>query len=530
MRRVYNIDETNSERNGRHIVVTYREASDADAIDDAVAQRCVAEWSQDAADAVTSFIHGDVGADELIASLTHDDISDKADEVSEMVSERLERMSDHITTDGRHVFYDNSTFGRIRLDEVLEDHLVRILREDGIEGAKDDDAFMAYCRFAERLYGNTDARIRSQLVRWLDAQGWLTFDMQGRLIGYRGVQTGEDGVAESIHRGPGYVDGRRVNGHVPNPDGAVVEIDRDIVVNDPSCGCSVGLHVGTYDYASSWAMSAEHGPLLLRVAVAPEDVISVPFDCSAQKIRCCRFEVLEHEGLSSELRDRYERQLAYHGDYPERVVDVASGAWVGAGRYHVSCSCYDGGFSSCESFFGDVDGLCRYVTDTLADEFGFDDVYDYGDVCVDVTFVGYDDDARTETDDGGSCDCAGKHFGGVRDCHDKASASSPSKPIDCREFVGKHVSLSYKELDGGVTFVLGTVEDVGTLETSMRVAVGDGGYKRCYADRIVGDVSVTDNDASDDDPSDDIDKALSQIRDASAGLADGGGTVHISVG
>lgn len=462
MRRVYNIDETNSECNGRHIVVTYREASDADAIDDAVAQRCIAAWSQDAADAVTSFIHGDVDADGLIASLTHDDISDKADEVAERVGERLERMSNHITTDGRHVFYDNSTFEHVRLDDVLENHLVRLLQEDGIEGAKDDDAFMAYCRFAERLYGNTDARIRSQLVRWLDAQGWLTFDMQGRLIGYRGVQTGEDGVAESIHRGPGYVDGERVNGHVPNPDGAVVEIDRAVVVNDPSCGCSVGLHVGTYDYASNWAMSAKSGPLLLRVAVAPEDVISVPFDCSAQKIRCCRFEVLEHEELSSELRERYELQLAYHGD------DAS-------------------------------DGDCLY------------------------------DDESPETDDGGSCDCVGKHFGGVRDCHDKASAFGPSKPIDCREFVGKRVSFSYRELDGGVTFVLGTVEDVGTLDTSMRVAVDGGGYRRCYADRIVSDVSATGGGAGDDDSSDDIDKAFDRVREAVAGLADDDGTIHIPI-
>lgn len=543
MRRVYNIDETNSERNGRHIVITYREASDNDTIDGAVAQRCIAEWSQNNADAVTSFIHGDIDADELISTLAHDDVSAKADEVAEKVCERLERMSDHITTDGRHVFYDNATFEHIRLDEVLEDHLVRLLQEGGIDGAKGDDAFMAYCRFAERLYGNTDARIREQLVRWLEAQGWLTFDMQGRLIGYRGVQTGEDGVAESIHRGPGYVDGKRVNGHVPNPDGAVIEIDRDIVVNDPSCGCSVGLHVGTYDYASSWAMSAGHGPLLLRVAVAPEDVISVPFDCSAQKIRCCRFEVLEHEELSPELKEQYERQLAYHDsdyadtdclydDYPECVVDVVADAWVGAGRYHVTSGCYDGGCSSHEAFYQDVDGLCRDVTDALADEFGLDNIYDDdGNVYIDVTFVRHDGDVKPESDDNATCSCTGKHFGDACDCHaDEPAMPDTVKPVDCRDFVGKRVSFAYKGLDGSINPVRGTVDGAGTFDTSMRVAVDGGGHARYYADRVIGGVIVTNDDTSNDDSADGIDKAPNRIRDAFSGLMGGDGTIHIPIG
>lgn len=543
MRRIYNIDETNSERNGRHIVITYWEASDNDAIDDAVARRCIAEWSQDNADAVTSFIHGDIDADELISTLTHDDVSAKADEVAEKVCERLERMSDHITTDGRHVFYDNATFEHIRLDEVLEDHLVRLLQEDGIDGAKGDDAFMAYCRFAERLYGNTDARIREQLVRWLEAQGWLTFDMQGRLIGYRGVQTGVDGVAESIHRGPGYVDGKRVNGHVPNPDGAVIEIDRDIVVNDPSCGCSVGLHVGTYDYASSWAMSAEHGPLLLRVAVAPEDVISVPFDCSAQKIRCCRFEVLEHEELSPELKEQYERQLAYHDsdyadtdclydDYPEGIVDTVVDAWIGSGHYYVSFRDKYGRRTHCDAFYLNMEDLCEHIADTLDIDFDYNDIVDGIDVNIDLVDDDNDADTRSDVHRDGSCErCSGKHFGDACDCNDGVNACKSATPIDCREFVGKRVFFSYKGLDGSVTPVKGTVEDTGTFDSSMRVAVDGDGYNRYYADRIVGDVIVTSGNDNDDDYSaDDIDKALDQIHDAFSELMDGNGTIRISIG
>ena len=53
--------------------------------------------------------------------------------------------------------------------------------------------------------------------------------------------------------------------------------------------CSHGLHIGSYDYADGWAGS--DGRLLL-VEFDPQDAVSVPTDCSFQKLRVCKYTVV----------------------------------------------------------------------------------------------------------------------------------------------------------------------------------------------------------------------------------------------
>jgi hypothetical protein len=62
---------------------------------------------------------------------------------------------------------------------------------------------------------------------------------------------------------------------------------RDRVTFDPNNGCSFGLHVGTFSYANSY------GSTVLEVHVNPRDVVSVPTDCQDQKMRTCRYEVVQ---------------------------------------------------------------------------------------------------------------------------------------------------------------------------------------------------------------------------------------------
>lgn len=218
-------------------------------------------------------------------------------EAKQAVSVHLEKVSEHLSCDGMHVYFDGASFDKIRLDPVLEKHLIRLMTARNESPAAERD-WQSYAAFAENLYANVDPRIREQFVNWLEAQKWLTFTEDGCFIGYKGCQkNAQTGIAESIYTGPGIVNGDVYNGHIPNPDGAVVEIDRSLVENNPSVGCASGMHVGTYDYARRWGDG-----ILCRVKVNPRDVISVPFDCSAQKIRCCRYTVLDHEEY-----DRYGR-------------------------------------------------------------------------------------------------------------------------------------------------------------------------------------------------------------------------------
>jgi len=255
---------------------------------------------------VNQLINGEITDAEFITNITND-YETHAKAVTDELSVTLARISDHITTDGQHVFFDGDEFGTIQLDPTLETHIVRLMSERATNPNAQRE-WKAFARFSERLYQNVDPSIRADFVKWLEVQDWLTFTDDGRLVGYRGCQANPiTGEPESIHSGPAVVDNQTVMGHVPNPVGSVVEMQRSKVTADSSVGCSSGLHVGTYDYALNWGTD-----YLLRVAVAPEDIVSVPYDCNAQKIRCCRFEVLEATPKSEIMSDTDTYEDKYH--------------------------------------------------------------------------------------------------------------------------------------------------------------------------------------------------------------------------
>lgn len=148
-------------------------------------------------------------------------------------------------------------------------------------------------RFLKRLERNPSPASRSQLFGWLKAGGF-TITTEGLIVGYKSVRN--DGL--SAHAGREEVtvvrqDGttETVTGNVPYPVGATVWMPRHLVDDDRDSACSVGLHVGTYSYAQNFSQK------MLVVLVDPADVVSVPTDCSAQKMRVCRLRVAaQHDG------------------------------------------------------------------------------------------------------------------------------------------------------------------------------------------------------------------------------------------
>lgn len=175
------------------------------------------------------------------------------------------------------------------IDPALEGHILRLLRADGTP--KDAANWRAFAKFVENLYANTSEFVREQFFGWLNYENLkgrgFTLTDDGCFIGYKGC-AGTPEAATSINTGEAIVNGVYHNGAIPNPLGAVVEMPRHKVQDDPNVGCSTGLHVGTYDYANSFQRG-----VLLTVKVNPRDVVSVPTECAAQKIRTCRYEVLE---------------------------------------------------------------------------------------------------------------------------------------------------------------------------------------------------------------------------------------------
>lgn len=147
--------------------------------------------------------------------------------------------------------------------------------------------------FLARLERNPSEASRSQLFGWLKAGGF-TITTDGLIVGYKSVR--DDGL--SVHRGAEPVtvvhqDGttETVTGHVPHPVGATVWMSRELVDADRHPACSIGLHVGTYNYAKGFSTT------MLVVLVDPADVVSVPACSGDQKVRVCRLVVAaKHDG------------------------------------------------------------------------------------------------------------------------------------------------------------------------------------------------------------------------------------------
>lgn len=92
-----------------------------------------------------------------------------------------------------------------------------------------------------------------------------------------------------------------------NSPGAEPTMRREDVDDNSAVTCSHGLHVAAYEYVrkSGW------GDVIVAVKVNPVDVVSIPFDYNGQKMRVCKYQVLERIG--EEIQDKF---------YEEKKPDV----------------------------------------------------------------------------------------------------------------------------------------------------------------------------------------------------------------
>jgi hypothetical protein len=194
-------------------------------------------------------------------------------DLAKTVATRFEPLTERVSTRNGKLYLDGD-----EIHNALTNHILRYFEED-------DDRWLDLVAFMENVQANPDEHSREQLYEWLDRHAF-TITGDGLIVGYKGVNKTSDGEYVSTRSGPAIVDGEEVNGYVPNNPGSVIEMPRSSVVHDPSVGCSVGLHVGTYDYASNFTSH------VLEVHVNPRDVVSVPTDSDWAKVRCCRYTVI----------------------------------------------------------------------------------------------------------------------------------------------------------------------------------------------------------------------------------------------
>ena len=167
-----------------------------------------------------------------------------------------------------------------RLAGVVVDKLLEMLRS----GLQDSSPLVNYIK---RLMDNPSSNSIEQLYTFLGYKS-LPITPEGKILGYKGVKSdfySSTGNADTI-----VLQGTTNENHqIFNGVGETIEVQRRCVDDNKDNHCSHGLHIGSFDYADGW--SGADGKLLL-VEFDPEDAVSVPTDCSFQKLRVSKYKVV----------------------------------------------------------------------------------------------------------------------------------------------------------------------------------------------------------------------------------------------
>ena len=165
-----------------------------------------------------------------------------------------------------------------------------------------------FIKFIKNLLDNPSKSSVDELYDFLSYKS-LPIDEDGWVIGYKGVAS--DGWSKSGNTQTTVLQGEvNERGQILNRVGDTIEVQRRCVDDDRRNNCSHGLHVGSFDYAQSWASG--DGKLLM-VRFNPADAVSVPEDCSCQKLRVSKYEILEE----IEIADDSEIEKPFYGVYTD---------------------------------------------------------------------------------------------------------------------------------------------------------------------------------------------------------------------
>ena len=151
-------------------------------------------------------------------------------------------------------------------------------------GLKDASPIVNYIK---RLMSNPSNNSVEELYTFLGYKS-LPITPEGKILGYKGVN--DDYWSSTGNLDTIVLQGKTNEvGQIFNGVGEVIEVARRSVDDNRDNHCSNGLHVGSHDYAGGWA--GDSGKLLV-VEFDPEDAVSVPTDCSFQKLRVCKYRVV----------------------------------------------------------------------------------------------------------------------------------------------------------------------------------------------------------------------------------------------
>lgn len=140
-------------------------------------------------------------------------------------------------------------------------------------------------RFMENLMLNPSKRSVDQLYGFLDKNS-LPITEDGCFLAFKKVTKKH----MDLHTGT-----------ISNKIGEIVEMDRNVVDDNPDSYCSSGLHFCSIGYLSGFGGSDD--PVMI-LKINPADVVSIPADANGAKGRCCRYEVVAQ--VNGDPKDAFE--------------------------------------------------------------------------------------------------------------------------------------------------------------------------------------------------------------------------------
>ena len=191
--------------------------------------------------------------------------------VNEIINPITKILSKGFNINGDEVSYQGES-----LPKALQTKVISIVR-DGLP-------IEHFEKFWTKLRENPSAQSVAELTDFLSYKE-LPITEDGDLIAYKGVML--DYFSSTGNKDTRVISGT-VNeaGQIYNGVGEVIEVARNCVDDDRTNECSFGLHCGSLDYARGFASR------LILGKVNPKDVVSVPKDCSFQKCRVSKYEVV----------------------------------------------------------------------------------------------------------------------------------------------------------------------------------------------------------------------------------------------
>ena len=162
-----------------------------------------------------------------------------------------------------------------------------------VEFAQAGLPYQPLLRFVERVRRNPSYRAVQELYQFLEA-GELPLDSDGCFKAYKKVHRKEAGDLVDIY-----------TRSIDNSPGAVVEMPRNEVDEDPDRTCSRGLHVCTHAYLPYFGCGGSDA--VVAVTVDPQDVVAVPRDYDNAKMRVCRYVV--HDVIEWHVRGEDDNPL-----------------------------------------------------------------------------------------------------------------------------------------------------------------------------------------------------------------------------